>query len=368
MSNFNLQDFIGHTIESVLAQTYSNWELIAVDDGSSDKSGEIILDYAKQDPRIKPLILKENQGMCTGFNLAIATSRGNYLARIDSDDMWHKDKLEKQIAYMEAHPETGISFTWVKVVDEDGNPVPPSLCEYRDQVYNSQNRTQAEWIRTFYFEGCRVCHPTAVYRREVIEAVGFYSYTHKQTQDLDLWIRIAQKYPIHILCEPLIQYRWFLKRGENASKHSNATSLRSACELFITMAHFHDNLSDELFAEAFHQDFFYAGSKTHEELLCERALLLYHKSYLDGKGRILALQKLSELLNHDVTRAILKEHYNVTLKTFAEWTSYPLFIEDRHLVEGNSVLFREKVKKKLRKFPLLHKILSKIYWSLLKKA
>lgn len=100
MPAYNSEDFIGYAIESVIAQTYSNWELIIVDDCSTDKTAQIINDYSKNDSRIKYKKLSANSGAAVARNKAIEFATGRFIAFLDSDDVWVQNKLEKQINYM----------------------------------------------------------------------------------------------------------------------------------------------------------------------------------------------------------------------------------------------------------------------------
>ena len=121
VTGFNQESSIRGAIESVLNQTFADFELIIVDDCSTDNSKQVIQSYT--DPRIKAFFLCPNQGMGVAFNYSVKQASGEYLARIDSDDFWALDKLEKQLAYMETHKETGACFSWVKVIDENENEI-----------------------------------------------------------------------------------------------------------------------------------------------------------------------------------------------------------------------------------------------------
>ena len=111
LTNYNNAPFLARAVQSVLAQTYPNWELIAVDDASADNSAEILASFT--DPRITVLRNERNRQVSVSHNLGNRQAKGQYIAAIDSDDEWMPDKLEKQVAYMEAHPETGACFTWL---------------------------------------------------------------------------------------------------------------------------------------------------------------------------------------------------------------------------------------------------------------
>lgn len=116
--NYNCGKYIELTIKSVLAQTYTNWELLIVDDCSSDDSYQIALQYAKKDNRIKVFENNENLGAAISRNKAISESKGRYIAFLDSDDLWLSDKLEKQIKFMEMN-NCDFSFTEYEHINED---------------------------------------------------------------------------------------------------------------------------------------------------------------------------------------------------------------------------------------------------------
>ncbi|GHU75177.1 hypothetical protein FACS189461_0930 [Spirochaetia bacterium] len=120
--NYNCSRFIGKTIESVLAQTYQNWEMIIVDDCSTDGSYEIALDYARKDSRIKVYRTEHNSGAALCRNKAIELSQGQYLAFLDSDDLWLPEKLEKQLKFMQEN-DCDFSFTEYELIDEEGRQI-----------------------------------------------------------------------------------------------------------------------------------------------------------------------------------------------------------------------------------------------------
>jgi glycosyltransferase involved in cell wall biosynthesis len=119
---YNSAPFISQTIESVLAQTYQNWEMIIVDDGSTDNSYDIILAYTQQDTRIRIYQMEQNTGAAVCRNKAIELSQGEYLAFLDSDDLWIPEKLEKQLRFMQEN-DCDFSFTEYEHIDEDGKPL-----------------------------------------------------------------------------------------------------------------------------------------------------------------------------------------------------------------------------------------------------
>ena len=121
MVNYNQERFIKEAIDSVIAQTYQNWELIIVDDGSTDQSVDIIKNY--DDDRIKPIYLEENSHICIATNVGFSHVTGEYIARLDSDDVWEKEKLYKQVALLEEKPNARVCFTQVNLIDENGQNI-----------------------------------------------------------------------------------------------------------------------------------------------------------------------------------------------------------------------------------------------------
>jgi len=373
LPNHNNANYLWRTIESVIAQTYKNWELIAVDDGSSDDSVEVIKKYAAKDRRIKPTFLEQNVGMCTVFNIALEQAKGKYIARIDSDDFWEPGKLARQYEYMESNPNCGATFTWVRVIDENEQEVPTTKCEGRDKNFNTENRTRAQWLRTFFFEGCRVCHPSAMIRREALEKVGGkYNYIYRQIQDLDLWIRIAKHYDIYVIPEKLTNYRWFQTDKTNASASNPGTLTRGLFEMYRIMSHFNDNIPDELFLEAFHDDMFDKGAKSHGEIACERAFIMYHNPYLGNIGRVIGLSMLDKLYNDSETREILIKKYGFTAMKYSEWTSYPVFYDSVYVCPPQefkkaNTKVKDIIKKWLSKWPFMFKFAQRCYCIFRKK-
>lgn len=116
---YNAERFIGETIESVLEQTYTNWEMIIVDDASTDQTAKIVQDYMKKDARIRFIQLNKNEGSAVARNTAMREAKGQYLAFLDSDDLWFEHKLEKQLRFMQEN-EIAFSFTKYVRMKEDG--------------------------------------------------------------------------------------------------------------------------------------------------------------------------------------------------------------------------------------------------------
>ena len=120
MSNYNTPiNYLKESIDSVLNQTYSNFEFIIIDDGSTDDSLKFIKSY--DDPRIKLIVNEENIGLTKSLNKGLKAAQGEFIARMDSDDICYPERFEKQIEYMRKHPDTTVCGTWPNILDENGN-------------------------------------------------------------------------------------------------------------------------------------------------------------------------------------------------------------------------------------------------------
>jgi len=205
---YNVEQFIQETIASVLAQTFTDFELIIVDDQSPDRSIEICEQF--QDPRIK-IIRQQNRGLAGARNTGIRHAQGEYIALLDSDDLWHPQKLEKHIAHLEARPQVGISFSRSEFIDENSNSLgtyqmpkltgidaPHLLC--RNPIGNGS----APVIRHEALEGIKF--QDNLYG----EVEDFYfDDQFRQSEDIECWIRIAiqTNWQIEGIPEPLTLYR-----------------------------------------------------------------------------------------------------------------------------------------------------------------
>ena len=200
---------------SVLDQTYSNFQFIIVDDGSTDSSCEIIESF--QDERIELYKREENEHICVATNYGFTKVKGDYLARIDSDDLWYPDKLEKQLLFMEEHPECSVCFTWCDLIDEYGNNI-NELEKGLLKLYESKTLEQEQWLRKFYFEGNCLAHPAVLMKREVLENIGRFTLAYRQLHDFDYWVRIAKQYKIYVIQERLIAVRRFVDKQQTQKK------------------------------------------------------------------------------------------------------------------------------------------------------
>lgn len=205
LTSFNHEKYIREAIESVLNQTFTDFDLIIWDDASADGSWVVINSYA--DPRIKAFRNEVQKRGVYGINKAISELvAGEYVAIHHSDDVWEFDKLEKQVAYLDAHPEIGATFTQVQAIGENGAPFAEEGHSYL-HVFEQPNRTRHEWLKHFFFHGNGLCHPSVLIRKACYLEVGVYDRRLGQIGDFEMWVRLCMKYNIHILEKPLTRFR-----------------------------------------------------------------------------------------------------------------------------------------------------------------
>jgi glycosyltransferase involved in cell wall biosynthesis len=203
LTSYNHGQFIREAIESILNQSFTDFQLIIWDDASSDDSWEIITSYS--DKRIK--VYRNERNMRGGnINRALEVASGEYIAIHHSDDVWELDKLEKQVAYLDLHPEVGAVFTLVQIINENGENF-SQVDHFYYKIFDQPNRTRHEWLRFFFVNGNALCHPSLMIRKSCYQECGSYRYGLAQLTDFDMWIRLCLKVDIYVLQEKLTKFR-----------------------------------------------------------------------------------------------------------------------------------------------------------------
>jgi len=193
---YNSAQYICETLDSVLAQTYKDYEIIVVDDGSTDNTREVLKPYMS---KIK-YIYKENGGPASARNVGIKNARGEYIAFLDSDDIWLPEKLEKQIEYLQSNPDIALVYSDCIRFNENG------VCQRKSNVYHLREG----YIFFKLLEGNFITTSTVIVRRECLDKVGYFDEELddlKHSEDYDLWLRISRSFKIGYIREPLVKYR-----------------------------------------------------------------------------------------------------------------------------------------------------------------
>lgn len=195
MPVYNAELFLADAIESILNQTFSDFELIIVNDGSLDSSLNILKHYASIDARIK-LIDRENKGLITTLNEALELAQGDYIARMDADDISLPTRFEKQVSYLSDNPDCIAVGVLANLIDFDGD----LICSYNDLL--SHEEIDGAHIKCL---GGAIVHPSAMIRRKSM--IDGYSMLYPHAEDLDLWLRLAEVGFLANIPERLFLYR-----------------------------------------------------------------------------------------------------------------------------------------------------------------
>ena len=204
MSAYNDERFIREAVESILNQTFKDFEVIIINDGSTDNTGEVLGSF--KDERIK-VINQDNMGVSKSRNKAIELSKGEYVAMIDADDISLPKRLEKQVNFLDEHKDTGFVGTAAESIDEKG-----------DVLYTIPCIEDNETIQKTLLEKNCFIHSSVMFRRKAFEKVSGYRNEIKYVEDYDLALRISEYYRIYNLKEILCKYR-LNKEGVSFSKH-----------------------------------------------------------------------------------------------------------------------------------------------------
>ncbi len=199
---YNHEKYIKACIESVLNQTFTDFEILVTDDGSSDGTVDIVKSFL--DPRIRLFQLPRNQGPSVAANNNFREARGEFICPLASDDLFLREKIERQVAFLSANPEIGAAFSYMRYVNEVGEEIEDHIGYKWVEVDNCRREV---WLRRFFSVGNSLSAPTAMIRRSVFDKIGLTDPRLLQTQDLDLWIRTCLHFEIHVIPERLIDYR-----------------------------------------------------------------------------------------------------------------------------------------------------------------
>lgn len=194
---YNGELYLSETLDSVMKQTFTDWEIIVVNDGSTDKSLEIMEEYAALDERVR-VISKPNGGVSSARNVAMNNAKGEYFSFVDADDMWVPEKLEKQIAFMDKNPNIALIYSDISILI-DGN------IRTQNMFLNRKFHKGHIFDQLFYFNF--ISTPTVMLRKKIIEQHGNFSTRFRGIEDYDLWLRIADKNEIGYINERLAIYR-----------------------------------------------------------------------------------------------------------------------------------------------------------------
>jgi glycosyltransferase involved in cell wall biosynthesis len=201
---YNAMTYLPDTLASVFQQTFSDFEVLLVDDGSTDRLQTWVA-QTLSDRRVK-LISQSNQGLSAARNTGITHSQSEYIAFLDADDLWHPTKLAQQVQWLDAHPTIGLIYNQTAQIDAAGTPT--------GRVLGSA--IAGNILPQMLQRNIIDCPSSVVVRRQCFDRVGLFDRTLRSVEDWDMWIRIAAVYPFAVICQPLVYYR---QHPSNMSKN-----------------------------------------------------------------------------------------------------------------------------------------------------
>jgi glycosyltransferase involved in cell wall biosynthesis len=219
MSVYNAGRYLREAVESVLGQTFGDFEFIIIDDGSADGSPQVLRDYAGRDPRVR-LTVRPNKGLTVTLNEALEQARGEFVARMDCDDVCLPRRFEQQLAYLRADPSLVCVGGHFELIDEKGRLLtrlrPPS---------------DDEAIQKLLLAGhTAICHPAAMIKRDKMIQAGNYDPFFKTTQDLDLFLRLGEVGRLGNVPEVVLKFRQHPGSISETKREEQRRYGREACE------------------------------------------------------------------------------------------------------------------------------------------
>ena len=204
MSVHNGAEFLGESVESILKQSFGDFVFIVIDDGSSDRTPQILRDYAHADNRVR-VHTQNNLGLAASLNRGWRLAHGELVARMDADDVAKPERIARQVEFLNDHPQVAVLGTACEFINRNGGRRYPMPLPAED-----------EDIKKTLFRGNCLAHPAVVIRKSTLMETGGYREAFAHAQDYDLWLRVAERHELANLTDPLLDYRI----------HAEQTSLR----------------------------------------------------------------------------------------------------------------------------------------------
>lgn len=194
MSVYNGEKFLREAIESILNQTYRDFEFLIINDGSTDSTKEIIISY--NDPRIRVINNEQNIGLTRSLNKGLKLAKGKYIARMDADDISTPERLDKQLKYIKKRSDVGLVTSWHEIIDGKKNCI--------SIITGERSFENIYYFLTF---GNQFPHSSTLFRKKTVLDLGGYDEKYKRSQDYDLWFRLSRVTRIEMISEVLLKCR-----------------------------------------------------------------------------------------------------------------------------------------------------------------
>jgi glycosyltransferase involved in cell wall biosynthesis len=317
MPIYNAEKYVTEALNSIVQQTFTDFELIIIDDGSTDRSSTIIQSYAKKDRRII-VHRQNNSGLIISLNRGCSLARGKYIARMDADDVSLPERFARQLDYLERHPHIGLLGTWIQDIGANGEPGPVWPLPTTPAV-----------IPWFLMFGNCIAHPSVMGRRELIQTLGYRpEATH--VEDYDLWIRLSAVSGVANLPDVLVRYRVL---NQSVSSRNLAIQKNQAAKLRMSVMAKLLNAEDtsvEVMTKELLLKLYSAYCQNHSLSSGDKseiALDVVRRLYLSGKisktplqlfPKLFSLQTARKLVRFGTSYAMNIRHGFTTQRRFSE--------------------------------------------------
>jgi glycosyltransferase involved in cell wall biosynthesis len=238
MAAYNHERYAGQAVQSVLDQTFEDWELVITDDASTDRTPEVISQFAE--PRLRFFRSERNRGIAATTANCVREARGEYIAILNSDDRFLPTKLEKQVRLLDERPEVAAVFTHTWFINRwgrDYNPLNIGFYANNRNIFNQANRSRWEWLNHFFYRGNTLCDPSVMARRGVYTEIAPPDSRFPIAGDYNRWVRLCLRQEIFIIPEILLHFRI---HGRNASGQWLGPQPRVSWELLLILRNYLD--------------------------------------------------------------------------------------------------------------------------------
>jgi glycosyltransferase involved in cell wall biosynthesis len=300
---FNHEKYVGHAISSILSQSMTDFELVIIDDGSHDRSREIVQSFS--DPRIRSLT-QENRGPGYASSRAVAACRGKFIALMSADDACEPNRLEVQHKAL-AEGRADLHFCRPALMGDDEEPLPDEAWPI---FFKRRFTTQEELFRILFFNGNFLCATSLMFRRDLVEQQGWVHTGLPQLQDFELWVRFAPYLRFVLSDDRLIRYRVRAKGGNLSSRKNK---WRNAAEMRLIYDGFFDRVPRDFIRRSFVE--LQPGSDAESEADFQVRVAKLYLLHKNPHIRLIGIERLICLLK---SREAYEEAYKTTGLTVRE--------------------------------------------------
>lgn len=348
MPCYNHEKYIRDAVDSILNQTYPNWELYIVNDGSTDRTGDILATY--QDERIHYYEFKENTkhvGASNFLQKKIKDLDVKYIAVMASDDKWKEDKFEKQLELLSNNPEYKACFTWDKIIFETEEGV-----YKKNETYSHvENKNRYDWINHFFTFGNCLNATSMLMEKDIFYELGRMNQYYIQFADYRLWFKFVEKYPFYLIEDELTYYR---RHGSNLSEPTLEVCLRGYNEGCHIISEIINPMEKHTFRRAFYKNLSYTNCNSQEELLAEKFMLLMNSKKSEYEQ--VAMDLYFNFCENEHFTSILDKKYGFGAHEFIHMTGNAGMSYSINLITANPVIPKKESKLFSPAFTLLNMI------------